>query len=284
MTSKPRSQSRLRRAGWLLATLAMLAVLAGHALARPSVSGETTTSLAPSVSEADDDPNKKDDDYGAPKKKLPKNPTGWGDNQDATLPKKFPHYGRVEFKLCDLPFDKDKGGQFNKWSDANQRSWARKQLPDMTAAYTNHELVEEVNDGMGGKMKVLAIYKVDKADHESSGRPKMYHPRNPGQETYFGGISQMKDLPDHLFKKQKPPPKKKDKQPTSTTTTTLSFGPLAALAVPITDWWPPEPAPDPDPEPTCEGETCVICGPCARTPEEAADWCGEGEGSECPAQ
>lgn len=225
--------------------LAGARTLPGHQPAQP----EPGTLAAPPT-----DPNFTDPDWGAPKKPLPKPATGWASNQDTRKPKLFPHYGRIELDLCDLPVDKDKGGTFNKWTDGNMRTWCRGKLKDafgMTADYTNHELVEEVDDGKGGKKKVLAVYKTWASDHEKAGRGKLYHPRKPGEENYYGGISQIKALPQHVFEKAKPKKKRVG---------------VDENGIPI----------DPDSESACPGESCVICGPCAESPEDVAPWCGDG--------
>jgi hypothetical protein len=190
------------------------------------------------------DPNATDPDHGAPKKPLPKDPTGWGSNQNG---KEFPHYGRIEIKLCDLP------DGFRTWDDGKQRSWCRGELKrqghEMPASYTNHELVET-----RGNQKYLAVYKVDKEDHSSSGRPRMYHPPDPnrGGKAYRGGIAQLRDVQDHHFEKKKPPPKKKERFRSQRT------GVDPPLA-----------------EGECDGSECTTCAECAATPEEVADTCGE---------
>jgi hypothetical protein len=254
---------RFVRRWYSLASLLTLLAFLGIAGARTAPEQGPVNS-SPIAVEADPtypkptDPNVKDPDYGKPADPLPKKVTGWASNQDATKPKWFPHYGRIEFPLCDLPVDKDKGGTFNKWSEDNMRSWCRSKLKDkfgMDADYTNHELVEDVPDGAGGTKKVLAVYKTWKTDHEKAGRGKLYHPRKPGQENYYGGISQMQNLEQHHFQKAKPKKKR----------------------VGVT--WDGQPV-DPDSNNECPGEVCEICGPCATNAFEAADFCGEGEACE----
>ena len=248
---------------WLsLASLITLLAFLGVTGARALPGDDDQVLAATEVSAAVDpptDPNFADPDWGAPKKPLPKPVTGWAPNQDTRKPKDFPHYGRVELNLCDLPVDKAKGGTFNKWTEGNQRTWARGQLKDkfgMDADYTNHELVEEVSDGAGGTKKVLAVYKTWASDHEKSGRGKLYHPRKPGEENYYGGISQMKALPQHHFEKAKPKKKR----------------------VRLDGDRPPEL----DDVALCAGEVCEICGPCAESAEDAASWCGDDETCNLP--
>jgi hypothetical protein len=186
--------SKLKR--WGLVALAALAVALGLRLAHASTAPQI--GKAP-IATADDLP-----DYGEPKEPLQKagkdDKPGTGSNQNGS---KFPHYGRVEVPLCDLPkgfMDKD---------DNQQRAWCRRQLADkfgMTNKFTNHELVETKRDGS----KVLAIYKVDMKDHSSSGRPLLYHPPRPEgtPKQYWGGIAQLKTLDKSCFKPKKDAPKK----------------------------------------------------------------------------
>ena len=246
--------ARRTAARWLsLASLLTLLAFLGIAGARTTPERGPPLST-PVAAAADPDRNATDPDWGAPKKPLPDGVKGWAPNQDTRKPKKFPHYGRVEFDLCDLPVDAGKGGLFKNWSDDAMRRWCRGELNKvhgMTADYTNHELVEEVDNGKGGTKKVLAVYKTWKDDHASSGRPKMYHPRNPNMETYFGGIAQLKALDDDLFKKAKP--KKKRVQIDADGRPILAAG-----------------------ETVCAGEVCEICDACAETHEDVAPWCGEG--------
>ena len=194
------------------------------------------------------DPNTPDVDYGAPKKPLPASPAGWGDNQNG---KQFPHYGRAEVRLCDLPSD------FTAWTEGRQRKWCRAELVrqgvDMPAAYTNHELVET-----RGNQKYLAVYKVDKGDHSSSGRPRLYHPPDPnrGGKAYRGGIAQLRDVPAHHFKKKKPP--RRPRPPPRRINAQAVHDPVEAE----------------DDEEAC-ADGCDACAECAATPEEAGDWCGD---------
>jgi hypothetical protein len=184
--------SKTRR--WALIALSAFGLAAGltHAnVGRASHASPQISHPSPPIAHPDDPP-----DYGDPKKPLQKNPTGMGDNQNGSM---FPHWGKVEIPTCDLP----KG--FMSWSDDKQRKWCRKQLDDkfgMTNKFTNHELVETK-----GGSKVLAIYKVDMADHASSGRPLLYHPpdpAHPGTKKYWGGIAQLKTLDKECFKPKKP--------------------------------------------------------------------------------
>lgn len=243
----------LRR--WLpLASLFILLAFLGIAGARTPIGGAgppaagVLDAFAPPT-----DPNFTDPDWGAPKSALPVvGVKGWAPNQDVRKPKLFPHYGRIELNLCDLPVH-DMRGTFNKWTEAQMRSWCRGELTKvhgMDADYTNHELVEEVPDGMGGKKKVLAVYKTWKLDHEKAGRGKLYHPRTGNTDNYYGGIAQIQALPQSAFEKAKPKKKR--------VTLDDEGQPIGVEA-----------------NTACPGGVCEICGPCAETPEEAAPWCGD---------
>ena len=193
------------------------------------------------------DPNTPDPLYGAPKNPLPPNPAGWGNNQNGS---QFPHYGRIEVRLCDLP------GEFTAWSKGRQRKWCRAELVrqhiEMPSAYTNHELIET-----RGNQKYLAVYKVDMLDHKQVGRPLLYHPPDPsrGPTAYRGGIAQLRDVPAHHFKKKKPP--KRPRPPPRPKRAGAVFDPLEA-----------------EDEETC-ADGCDECAECATTPEEAGDFCGD---------
>ncbi len=236
-----------------LTTLVCLGLMASGALGASCAVDElpgpdaTVGESASYLLDGPQDPNTPDADHGAPKKPLPANPAGWGNNQNG---KQFPHYGRIEVRLCDLPRD------FTVWSPARQRKWCRAELVrqdiDMPAKFTNHELVET-----RGNQKYLAVYKVDMADHSSSGRPLMYHPPDParGGKAYRGGIAQLRDVPGHHFQRKKPP--RRRRPPPRPPRFKATSDPPALEA-----------------EAACE-DGCDACAECAATPEEAGEFCGE---------
>ncbi len=310
---------------WAIAT-AFLAVTLVATQAAP-ITGPSTTPSGQIADHHGPDPQN-DPVHGAAHRQLPGGVAGWGSNQNGS---QFPHYGRAEIKVCELP------RAWSSWTDARQRTWCRAELVRqghaMPMNFTNHELVETLADGT----KVLAVYKVSRHDHASSGRPRLYHPpdpMHPGTNRYYGGIAQLRRLARHHFRPRRPPRRPAGGAPV--VYSVLPDGGMADSSVLDAPWYdapwypdagppdappdaspdapadaspdaPPDASPDaptdaaedaptdgPDDAPTDgpdDGPTdgcvdmCVISEGCARTPEEAGDWCGEEPGwcgESCP--
>ena len=296
-------------------TTAFLAVTLVATQAAPLTPLPTTGSAEVAEHHGPDPQN--DPTHGAARRQLPGGVAGWGSNQNGS---QFPHYGRVEIAVCELP------RAWSSWSDARQRTWCRAELVRqghaMPMNFTNHELVETLADGT----KVLAVYKVSRHDHASSGRPRLYHPpdpMHPGTNRYYGGIAQLRRLARHHFRPRRPPPRR----PTGGAPAVYSVLPDGGM--PDAPWYdapwypdagppdassdaatdaPPDAPPDapvdaaddaavdapddaavdgPDDGPPPDGcvGMCVVTEGCARTPEEAGQYCGESPdwcGESCP--